>query len=642
MIALLMGINDEVIAQPLFTYGDEVVDAKEFERVFLKNNQNKGKPDAASIEEYLQLYINFKLKVREAKNLGLDTQATFKQELAGYRKQLAQPYLSDKSVNESLIREAFDRLQWEINASHILIFCDEDALPKDTLKAWKKMQDLRQEVLEGKMPFDSIAYLQSEDPSARYNYGNLGYFTTFNLIYPFENQAYQTKIGEVSPTFRTRFGYHILKVIDKRQARGDIKVAIIRIKTGIDESSARLSKQKMDSIYQRLLKGDSFEELARRYSEDETAKNGGVLNPISSLGGPWPQEFKDAAFALQEAGSFSKPVKTSTEWLIIKLIEKKSPPSFESSKEQLKQRVQRDMRAEINKQVVLERLKVDNQWKEKKNVLNKFIKKGYCDSSILRGMYTPAENKDYSPVLFTIKNQKFTYRDFSKYLSDYQNSKGGGSIEGVIRKMYKDYVSFANFNWEEEHLEEKYPEFKFLYKEYHDGILLFDLTDKKVWSKAVTDTVGLRDYYQKNILKYQWGPRIDATFFTARNNQVANQLRTLLQTDSSTAQIVSILNNQDPLNITVKEGKFEKGDIPELDELSVMKPGLFERVQLDGSVRVFLIRDLIPSGPKQIQEAKGIITSDYQSFLEKEWIQELRKKYPVSINEETRSRLFPQ
>lgn len=645
-IALMWIGQLNLSAQTLFKFGSEEVSASEFERVFMKNNPKKDKPDVKSIEEYLELYINFKLKVQEAKSLGLDTLSSFKQELTGYRKQLAQPYLNDKSVTEGLVKEAFDRLQWEIGASHILVFCEEDALPKDTMAAWKRIQEIRSEVMQKSEPFDSIAFRKSEDPSARYNYGNLGYFTTFNLIYPFETEAYNTQVGEVSQVFRTRFGYHLLRVNDRRPARGEVKVAIIRIKAPMDETAARQAKQKTDSIYQRLKKGESFEELAKKFSEDETARNGGVLNPIASLGGPWPSEFKDAAFALKSPGDISEPIKTATEWLIIKLIEKKAPPSFEQSREALKQKVQRDMRSELNRKVVLERLKTENGLKENKKNLDRFIQKGYADSSLLRGMYTPDLKKEQTKPLFSIKEKKYTYQDFAKYLGDYQNPRPGQSLDGTIRKMYKDFVEASLLSYEEEHLEEKYPEFRFLFKEYHDGILLFDLTDKKVWSKAVSDTSGLRAYYEKNIEKYQWKERVDVTFYTARNEAVAAQLKKLLNTDSTTAQIVTTLNNADPLNVTVKEAKFEKGDAPDVDEAiaqgwgSNPSPGLKEFKNPDGSVRICIIRELVKPGPKKITEAKGIITSDYQGYLEKEWIKELKLKYPVDVNQEVKSKLF--
>ena len=277
-----------VKSQPLFTFGSQPVSKEEFLRVYNKNNSKNTSYSEKAIKEYLELYINFKLKVKAAEDLGMDTVPAFKDELAGYRKQLAQPYLSDKSVTEKLINEAYERMQTEINASHILVTCALEALPKDTQIAYNKIIELRNRILKGES-FDSVAYYSSEDPSAKRNMGNLGFFTAFQMIYPFESAAYNTSIGTVSMPVRTQFGYHLIKVIEKRKARGEVKVAHIMINIG-DPNNTRVSdekdttnpRNKAYAIYEKLKAGGNWEDLCAQYSEDYySAKNGGLLNWVS-------------------------------------------------------------------------------------------------------------------------------------------------------------------------------------------------------------------------------------------------------------------------------------------------------------------------------------------------------------------------
>lgn len=632
--------RSEAQSPALFNYGNEQVSKAEFERVFMKNNQKDKKPDQKSIDEYLELYINFKLKVKEAREMGLDTFTSFVRELEGYRKQLAQPYLTDKSVNESLIKEAYERSKWEVNASHILVLVDENALPKDTLAAWNKMVDLRKKVMGGE-PFDTVARRSSEDPSAKYNNGNLGFFTVFNLIYAFENFAYQTPKGEVSPIFRTRYGYHILKVMDKRPARPEIKVAHIMLKLPKDSVAAKQVKVRVDSLYQRALTGN-FEELAKQYSEDDgTSRTGGVLNFITSIGGPWPTEFKEAAYSIYNIGGISRPVETQFGWHIVKLLERRELATFEQQKDQLKQRISRDQRSEVNKQAVLERIKKEYKFTETPKVLEQFYNKDSAALSkdLAAGKWQSRKEVDYSKVLFVLGPIKYTESDFVKYITDYQTPRQRGNAYGMVAGMYKDFVSQKCFDYEEKRLEEKYEDFRNLYQEYREGILLFDLMDKKVWSKAQTDTTGLKEFYESRKENYLWKDRVDAQIFECNDPKTAKLIKKLSKKNVSVDSILNVVNKSNPLNATGKQGKFEKGDQPVLDSLG-WKQGINVYTDANGKSFVVHIREIIPSRPKKITEARGVITADYQNYLEKKWIAALRGKYPVVVQQDVKAALF--
>lgn len=641
-VALFLAVNWNALAQSptLFNYGNDQVSQAEFERVFMKNNKKDVKPEQKSVDEYLELYINFKLKVKEARELGLDTLTSFQKELEGYRKQLAQPYLTDKNVNEALVKEAFERSKLEVNASHILILCDENALPKDTLIAWNKLSELRKKVLSGES-FDSVARNSSEDPSAKYNYGNLGYFTVFNLIYAFENVAYQTAKGEVSPIFRTRYGYHILKVIDKRSARPEIKVSHLMLKLPKEPEAAKLVKIRIDSLHQRALTGN-FEELVKQYSEDEgTARNGGVLNFITSIGGPWPPEFKEAAYAINNISGISKPVETQFGWHIIKLLERRELPTFEQQKDQLKQRIGRDQRSEVNKLAVLDRIKKEYQFYEMPKGLEQFFNKDSAAFSkdLAAGKWQSRKELDYSKVLFTLGTKKYAEADFKNYITDYQTPRQRGNAYAMLAGMYKDFVSQKCFDFEEKRLDEKYEDFRNLYQEYREGILLFDLMDKKVWSKAQTDTTGLKEFYESRKENYMWKDRVDAQIFECNDAKIAKQIKKLSKKNLSVDTILKLVNQSNPLNATGKQGKFEKGDQPVLDSLG-WKQGINVYTDAGGKAFIVHVYEVIPARPKKILEARGIITADYQNYLEKKWIADLRARYPVSIKQEVKALLF--
>ncbi len=623
----------------IFTYGNDAVSRTEFERVYMKNNPKGQVPDSKSIDEYLELYINFKLKVKEATVLGMDTAENYRKELAGYRKQLAQPYLTDKNVTEKLIKEAYDRTRVEVRASHILVFLDEYALPKDTLIAYEKIMKIRNEIIIGGENFDSVATRSSEDPSAKYNNGDLGYFTAFNLIYSFESMAYNSAIGEVSLPFRTRFGYHIIKVADKRAARPDLKVAHIMLKISTDAVANQQVKNKIDSLYNRINQGSSFEELCKKFSQDEgTATKGGVLNIIQSLDTRWPPDFKETAYALKNEGDISMPIKTSYGWHILKLLEIKPIQDYENKKEELRTRVVKDMRSEMNKESVIERIKTENGFKEKPANLKKYY--AVVDSSILAGKWKGnPKHKMMKKPLFKLGDKNFTGLDFANYIIDYQTPRVNSGIIPVVNSYYAEFVKQSVLGYEEEHLEGKNDTFKNLFKEYHDGILLFELNDKKVWSKATTDTLGLKDFYEQNKANYQWKDRADAALIDCDNAATSQIVAKMIADGKTLDEIQKTLNEKNALAIGLKEGKFEKGENSLLDSLGWQK-GVRSFNFPDGHVTIVWVKEIIPAGPKKLQEAKGIITADYQTYLDKQWIKELREKYPVKIDQAVKASLF--
>lgn len=633
------------VAQPLslFTYGTDTVYNSEFVRVFLKNNSQKDTQNDSSVNEYLNLYINFKLMVHEAEKRKMDTSEAFVTELQGYRDQLAQSYLVDKKVTQQLLDEAYYRMQNEVNASHILVLCSPDALPKDTLVAYNKVLDLRNRIMAGES-FDTLAKYLSEDPSARDNSGNLGYFSCFDMIYPFETQAYTLNKGEVSQPFRTQFGYHLLQVKDKRPFRGEIRAAHLMIKAEKNErtDNFEVAKLKADSLYSKLMQGANFEELVKEYSEDyNTKNNGGELNWISSLS-RIPAPFKDAAFALTKDGEISKPVRSDFGWHIIKRLEVKGLAPKEEMIDNLKSRISRETdRTKLNTNAVVERVEIEENYTFNSKPLDQFIKK--ADSSVVKGTFkkenTGVKKKYLTQELISIGNRTLTLNDFAAYVEKYQTYQPNAGIESTLRKMFDDYSKQSVLQYEKDNLESKYDDFRYLMQEYHDGILLFNLKEQMVWNKAIEDTTGLKAFYEQHKHNYMWKDRVEASIYECSDKKVYDQVKALVLKDSSEAQISAIVNKNNPLSLMIKMSKFERGENALIDSIRWEK-GIQYLPNANGKWVIVKVKNVLPAQPKQLNEIKGIITGEYQNYLEKQWITELRSTYPVVVDERAFSDLF--
>lgn len=620
----------------LLTIGGENVTRGEFLRIYQKNNPTSGAIDKKSVTDYLDLFINFKLKVKEAKDMGLDTAKAFNTELRGYRKQLAVPYLTDKDVNEKLLTEAYDRSKFDIKASHILLRLDENALPKDTAAAYKKALSIRDKIVKGE-DFGKMAELYSEDPTAKENKGDLGYFTVFNMVYPFEAVAYSTPVGQVSMPLRTRFGYHLLKVYDKRPAQGSIRTAHIMVKIPKDAKQADIdaAKVKIDEVYTKLKAGEKFEDLATKYSDDKaSAKKGGEL-PLFGTGRMVP-EFENAAFGLKADGDYSEPVLTQYGWHIIKRLEKKGIPAFEEVKNEYKSKIAKDSRSEKGKEALIAKIKTEASFKEDPKVVADFYK--VVDSTLYDGTWVSTKASTLNKFMFSLGNTTYTQQDFAKYIAAHQVKRAkDAALQGIVNSLYAKFVEETALTYEDSQLENKYAPFRDLLNEYRDGMLLFEITDKKVWSKAVEDTTGLKGYYEQNKNNYMWGQRVDATVFKCANKEVADKLRKYIKKNGkknpTNDQILKEINKTSQLDLQVEENIFSKGDNEVVDKAGT-NIGLSANIDAEKSVNIVRINKVIAAEPKTIGEARGLITADYQNFLEKQWLEGLHKKYATNVNKE--------
>ncbi|HSG67780.1 MAG TPA: peptidylprolyl isomerase, partial [Bacteroidales bacterium] len=582
--------------------------------------------------------------------------ASFINELAGYRAQLAEPYFNDQEVTDELLREAYDRLMYDVRASHILLMVDENALPADTLKVYNRIMEIRQRILKGE-DFASLAAEYSDDPSARDreaqgqtparkgNGGDLGYFTVFDMVYPFETGAYNTPPGQVSMPVRTSYGYHLIKVTDKREALGKATVAHLYLalpKNATAQDSAR-KEQEINDLYARLQNGEKFEDLVKQYSEDRGSKDKGGMLPRFGSNRMVP-EFIVAVSSIQDSGGISKPVLTSFGWHILKLIERQRPGDYKVEVLELKRRMTKDVRANKSRETVINRIKKENAYKEFPENLSELL--NAIDSSFYAGEWDAAKVAGMDKKIMQLGKDKYSQHDFALFLQNNQKRRGTNPLESFFYNQFVQYVDEKCIKLEDGKLEIKYPEFRMLMNEYRDGILLFNLTDQKVWSKAVSDTLGLQEYYRENSNKYMWGDRLKADIIILNDPAIEKNVRqevtralarkmTLREAGLDTIKGVQLMSgiyaHGDNSFIDKIEWKEGQTLAYKLTEFNALYDG---RSHNEQSVIFGVVHGVRAPEPKTLDEARGLITSDYQNYLEKQWVAELKKKYPVTVNEE--------
>jgi len=636
-LSILCGVFAFAIsAQDLLTIDNQRISLDEFKNVFYKNNNNT-ELTKEYLDEYMQLFVNFKLKVKEADELGLDTIESFISELDGYRIQLAKPYLKNKEFDKNMLTEAYNRMKQDIKASHILIKVDENASLQQKNKAYDKILSIRSSILDSTISFIDAAKLHSDDKSALNNGGNLSYFTAFMMVYDFESAAYSTKIGEISMPVKTKYGYHIISVSDKRKAFGEVKVAHIMFKSneGADDNKLKEAKDNIYKVAELLNDGEVFSDVAERFSEDRsTAVKGGNL-PAFGVGKMVP-EFESVAFGLKQVGDVSNPFRTQYGWHIITLLERKEIPEFELVKAELKTKIESDSRNELSKEALFTKLHKTYKVVNNPKVFTAFRKK--TANAIALGKFK-SSLKDNSKLV-SISGKEITVNSFVNYILS--NQKSGNNID----QLYIDFINEELLAYEESQLEINYPEYKNLLQEYRDGILLFNLTNTKVWTKAVKDTIGLQNFYSENMSNYLWSDRVDATIYSSIDLATAKAVKRAIykkhRGNLTDAKILTEINDNAPLSLQINSKNFVKGENKFIDSVD-WKIGIAKDIKTkDGSYIIIDIKEVLSSGIKKLNETRGKVISDYQNALEKEWIAELLKKYNVSVNKDVLYTLITQ
>jgi len=621
---------------PLFTIGGEKCFADEFNYAFYKNNF-KGAVTRDSIDNYLKLYINFRLKVKAAKTNGYDTTLVFKQEFAQYKNQLENSYLSPKKEQEALIKEAYDRSLWEIKASHILLMVKEDASPKDTLLLFNKINAIRERVVNGEN-FNQLATQLSEDPSAKQNGGLLGYFSVMQMVYPFETAAYTTAVGQVSKPVRTQFGYHIIKVEDKRPNEGKVQVAHIMINATPknNEEFNKAAKAKIYFIDSLLKAGNDWNNMCNKYSEDlNSASKNGELRIFGR--GQIVPEFEEVAFDLQHPNQISDPVQTPFGWHIIKLLKRVPVGTFEEEKSNLANKIKSDARSSMPRNEMLKTLKKENQFVRNEQIATQL--KEHPPSMVVNNKWnfdslTLSDKK----ILFSIGKLTVTTAAFLNSINS-TSFKSVGNIKHEMEVKLNNYEDSLVISYEKAHLSDKNPDYKYLLNEYYDGILLFSIMEDSVWNKSMTDSTGLKSFYVNTKDNYVH-LITDTTVFISNSKPTLDELiiktkqtSTLKEWDKLKSQLLKEYNVS-PLTLQVVSSSNPKLDtIRNLIKMNGMQP-------FEAHNKWFWIRVAQVKTHYLLEEVKGRVISEYQDYLDTQWIEQLRLKYPVNINKKELKKVY--
>jgi peptidyl-prolyl cis-trans isomerase SurA len=520
---------------------------------------------------------------------------------------------------DRLVKEAYQRSTEQVRASHILIMLKADASPADTLAAWNKINDIRKRAVGGE-DFGNLAKEFSEDPSAKTNGGDLNYFSAMDMVYPFESAAYQTKVGDISPVVKTRFGYHILKVTD-RIPNGEVEVSHIMIRTGKgDDDKARNT---IFEINDQLKAGRSWDELCKEFSEDPNTKNnGGRLRQFKrgafATAAP---EFEKTAFSLQNPGDISDPIQTTFGWHLVRLEKKIPVPPLKEIQGTLTRSIARDERLQLSKAKRIAQMKSRLNYSENPEVKNKAL--ALADSSLLKAQWS-FKNELVAGNICTVGSKKFGATDFLVYAKDHQ-TRNNQSPKGYLEQLYDKWTERILNLAEEEKLIQEKPEFKSILDEYREGILLFTIMEKEVWNKASNDSIGQQKFYQANVKRYQAGDRVRARIFSTDDKRILEEFKAKVATGDT-------LSTKDlrKLKSVSNFRAYEKGESKVTDEIP-WAIGTHE-IQLEGIFYLVDVEQLLPPGTKSFEEARAGVISDYQDQLEKEWLVTLKKKYPVAIN----------
>lgn len=724
--------------------GEREVYVSEFKYVYEKSVNNKDSLyERQSVQDYLDLFINFKLKVTEAQNLGVDTSRAFNQELATYEQVLAKPYLADQSALDQLLQEAYTRLKQDVKVQHILLNVPQDAPPQDTLVAYKKMQEIRKQALSGE-DFTTLVQNHSQDPSAASNQGIIGYFSALQMVYPFENAAYNVPIGEISDIVRTRFGYHLIRVMDRRPSMGTIQVAhiMVQVPQNADDETLQQARGRIDAVYTELENGADWDQTCAEYSDDASSMSKGGVLPEFKVGQVIPI-FEETVANLDRPQQYSEPVRSPYGWHVIKLISRKPVASFAELRDNLKQDISKDSRYDKSQDILLNRLKTEYKFQENTSVLTEAL--GKSDARLLEAdwSYNSTDalvNKTLFTLQYNNNNTNYMVKDFFDYIYLKQFKRPDAKeAQHAMLLYYPSFVKESLLDFERNNLVDKYAEYKSLVNEYREGMMLFQMMTDKVWQKAIQDTVGLKRFFAQNRNRYQWGQRAQAVIYEVRNQDILGQLKSLLlentypvsdiqienlyfekddnslsensvaslrklisalqadpslsveitghadpseqnslaqdrvtpvvryltfkgvkinrivtkefgytkpvsRTDRSKNRRVefrifssnkktleNILNIDNPNNLKVVQGDFQRGDNAQLDQLS-WAPGTYTQEQ-NGKIYYIEIEAIKEPRAKEYDEARGFVITDYQKYLEQAWLEELKKKYPIEIQE---------
>lgn len=639
----LSGFTSAIYAQKvsedpvLFSVGDHDVHVSEFKYVYEKSNGAKADFSKESVEEFLDLYKKFKLKVADARAQGMEDNEELETELAQYRNQLADKYLSDDAVLDRMTKELYDRMKWDIDVSHILQVVPPNSPDEVKERALKNLEEAKDALISG-VGFSAVAKKYSQDRSVSSNGGHLGYRHAKlpDGFYELETAIYNTPDGEIASPVHSNLGYHLIKVNGRRPDPGTIEAAQILIRKPRD-GIADTSKQEIDRIYAMLKDGADFGETAQKYSDDKNnRRQNGYLGKFET--GKYDPEFEDAAFAISEDGAFSPPVQTGFGWHIIQRISLDTLGDYDSEKRSLEEEIRSDARYQLAQQAFVERIKREENF-QKMNVSNEDLLDLLTKKVFVMNWEVPEnyENRD----LFQIRDSIYDLKGFITFLTENLDARYQRNVvrdpAAEVGNILDRYINYELLAFEKAHLEEKYPEFREIMREYREGIMLFEISKDKIWDRAGQDTSGLRKYYTQHRNNYHTPRTIQYNEFTVNttSSRVLTKVEKLIRKKQPEKVLKKLNKAADVVTYQPKTTKEEKfidrfdADGKKLDDNNIYKKTNDEA----GTTTFGYVVNIQPGEPLEFDDARGTVMSDYQKYLEDQWVEELQSKYDVKLNE---------
>ena len=614
-------------AQELMIIGQEKVSVDEFLRIYQKNNQSTTSYSEKDVQEYVELFTLFKMKLQEAKRMRLDTLPMLKEDYQKYTDQLVQNHFVDKNYIENIWKAQYEHMKYDVKVAHIMVKCAPNANPSDTLIAYNKLNYLRQQATKDN--FAKLATENSEDQSSAIKGGLLGYITAFMTFPEFEQPCFQTPIGAISSIFRTQYGYHIIHVLDKRVARGKIKVAHIYLK--ISEKPEVAEKQIQEAYKQIISKKITFENAVKKYTEDASTKeNYGILNEfgVSEM----VNDFEEQCFALKNPGELSRPFMTEYGWHLVKLIEKIPVKGYEDSKDYIKQRMANDPRVNNLKGIAYSRILAKYKFTESPANLSPLMANMPDTFFMIKNWVLKPMKAIESNTLFSFAGKSFNLKDFSNYVNTNYNTASSKSKKDAIDAMYAAYKEKVIWQLAKEQLSAEDKTYSQLESEYMNGLLIFEIMDREVWKKALADTLGSMKMYEEVKSNYWFKDRFMLEGIKTKKTEGLDTYIQSLTRLSAKVVFEKIKQSKDSNEFVYYERTIERGDYPEIDKAMDAKAISVQFKDEDKSSILAKVVKLLPPSIKPYSEIRGRIQNLYQNKLEKEWGASLRSKYPVKIN----------
>ena len=610
----------------LLTISEEPILASEFIRVYNKNLNLVQDDSQKEVESYLKLFINYKLKLAEATLLGYDKDPEYVKELRSYKNQLTQNYLTDKNVTDELVLEAYDRILNEVKAQHVLVRIEE--FETDTLQAYSAIQAFQE-----RLKNDDFESLKKEIHDGKSIFvEDLGFFTAFKMAYKFESVAFNTKVGEVSEPFRTKFGFHVVKVLEKRKSKGQVIVAHIMI-ANTQKDTTLVAKDRIQELHRLLLQGEDFGNIAKQFSDDKSSSmRSGELKPFKS-GQINSILFENTAFSLKEKEDISEPIQTQFGWHILKLIDKQAVKEFNSLKPDLESQVRKDSRSQLVKSKMLAKLLSQYQLTGLNPNLA-LLKSNIVYDKSNKTWKLSDQIKD-SKSFLVIQKTSYSFGDFINFLN--KNNKlinPNWATEFAVNKQYKFFLEQSVFRYKKDNLENENQDFANILNEYREGLLLFELMQDKIWEGAKKDTIGLNAFYNENKDKYLWPERVIGSVARSSNAKNIKKVRKLWASGKSNQSIDELLNKIQQ-NVIFSTGEFELGLSPLPESFTPrVKSQLSKIIKENNSFYIVNVKEFMPQSQKSLEDSRGQLISDYQTKLETQWILELKSKFNVKVNED--------